>query len=267
MILIHTSAMKECITGQIVFDIEIMTLLHDFWGMKKSYHFNEDQTSIGQARKKDYLEELRFYKKQGALNGCEIGKCPSRKVEVGAIYVVPPLKVRSDISTRAAYHLFILYTENGKQIVYHGRPEAGNKYAEAAQAGNAQELRASEPIEGWDLDYYWGMLITHRMEGMAGNQDLILMVDSVTVAEGPEYCGLDGKFTDLTRKVGELGQLYDPANAIRTDNSNAMVRTVLHYMELPEIKPGGGKWVDVFGIEHEIAKNHAPGFGNIFELD
>ena len=199
--------------------------------------------------------------------GCETGNCPPCKVEVGAIYVVPPFRVGSGVSTRAAYHLFILYIENGRQIVYRGGPEAGNKYAEAAKAGKAQEFRASEPTEGLDLDYYWGMLITHRMEGMAGNQDLILMVDSVTVAEGPEYCGLDAKFTDLTRKVGELGRLYDPANAIRTDNSNAMVRTVLHYMGLPEIKPGGGKWVDVFGFEHEMASYPAPGFGNIFKLD
>lgn len=47
----------------------------------------------------------------------------------------------------------------------------------------------------------------------------------------------------------------------------AMVRTVLHYMGLPEIKPGGGKWVDVFGFEHEMASYPAPGFGNIFKLD
>ena len=46
-----------------------------------------------------------------------------------------------------------------------------------------------------------------------------------------------------------------------------MVRTVLHYMGLPEIKPGGGKWVDVFGFEHEMASYPAPGLGNIFKLD
>lgn len=51
------------------FDLEIMTLLHGFWGMKKSYHFNEDQSAIGQSRKKDYLEKLRFCKKQGVSNG------------------------------------------------------------------------------------------------------------------------------------------------------------------------------------------------------
>lgn len=86
--------------------------------------------------------------------GCETGNCPPCKIEVGAINVVPPFKVRTGIYTRAAYHLFILYTESSKQILYRGGPEVGNKYTESARDGRAQEFRAEEAKESWDFDYY-----------------------------------------------------------------------------------------------------------------
>lgn len=198
--------------------------------------------------------------------GCETGNCPPCKVEVGAIYIAKPFELPGGMKTRTAYHLFILYTDGSKKIVYRGGPEYKSRYAEAAEKGKAQEFR-SETVKENDLDYMWGKLITHRMEGLADNYDYIAMVDSVTVAEGEEYCGLDEKFTHITRKIGELGLIYDPVNAIQIDNSNATARTILHEMGLPEVRPDGGKWTDIFGFEHEQGTNPAPGWGRIFDLE
>ena len=145
--------------------------------------------------------------------GCETGNCPPCKIEVGAIYIAKPKNLPFGIKTRTAYHLFIIYTEGSKKIVYRGGPEYGNRYSEAAKNGKAQEFRAKKPTEKWDVDYAWGMLITHRMEGITDNYDYISMIDSVKIAEGPDYCGLDDKFTDTIKKIGELGLNYNPINA------------------------------------------------------
>ena len=158
---------------------------------------------------------------------CASGNCPSCKVVVGAIDVVGPAK-----------HLFILYTEGDRHIVYRGGPSKASKYSEAAAEGRAQEYKASEAKEDWDPGTGFGLLITHRMEGLARNPDYVAMVAQKTIAEGPEYCGLDPVLTMWTRRIGLAGRVYDLPNAFGTDNSNATVRTILHKAGLPEEKPG-----------------------------
>ncbi|MEM1232567.1 MAG: hypothetical protein AAGH70_00445 [Pseudomonadota bacterium] len=93
------------------------------------------------------------------------------------------------------------------------------------------------------------------------------MVESVEIARGPDVCGLDEKFTEYTRKVGELGLEYEPISVFSTDNSNATVHTILRCMGLPEERPTGGNWVDIFGNEWDVANIPSPGWGNIFDLD
>ena len=134
-----------------------------------------------------------------------------------------------------------------------------------AKQGRAQEWKA-EGQELLDTEVFWGTLITHRMEGLADNPDYVFMVDSIVIAEGPEFCGLDEKFTQYTRKVGLLGLEYEPISMFSTDNSNATIRTILHHMKLPEQRPDGGRWVDIFGITWDQPAAFAPGWGNIFDL-
>lgn len=203
--------------------------------------------------------------------GCETGNCPSCKIEVGAIYIVDPWELPFGIKTRTAYHLFILYTDGDRKIVYRGGPELNSQYREAADQGKATEFRSDR--KNTVIDYIngeagsmWGRLITHRMEGLANNPDYIFMVDSILIAEGPEYCGLDEKFTDTIKKIGALGLEYNAISLVRTDNSNGTVRTILHHMGLPERKPTGGLWVDVFGVEHDMGTYPAPGWEEIFDI-
>ncbi len=197
--------------------------------------------------------------------GCETGNCPTCTIEVGAIHVIPSHGVFSGISTRPFYHLFILYTDGTQKIVYRGGPATGNKYSDLAKKGRATEWSAPAD-ETLDVDYFFGTLVTHRMEGLADNPDVVFMVDSVKIAEGDEFCGLDEKFSETTAKIGRLGLKYEPISMLSTDNSNATVRTILHHMDLPEERPGGGKWVDVFGFEHDAHSAFAPGWGHIFDI-
>ena len=156
---------------------------------------------------------------------CASGNCPTCKVVVGAIPVVGRSR-----------HLFILYSEGDRHIVYRGGPEKNSKYAEAAAAGRAQEYKAAEARE-WDLGSGFGLLVTHRMVGLARNPDYVAMTDQKTIAEGPEFCGLDPVLTMWTRRVGMAGRVYDLPNALGTDNSNATIRTILRRAGLPEEKP------------------------------
>lgn len=50
-------------------DLEILSLLHGYFGGVPRFHFNQDDSAIGQSRKMDYLMRLRFFKKQGIDNG------------------------------------------------------------------------------------------------------------------------------------------------------------------------------------------------------
>lgn len=203
--------------------------------------------------------------------GCETGNCPPCKIEVGAIYIVDPIKFPLGLSTRTAYHLFILYTDGSRKIVYRGGPEWRNTYREAAKKGLATEFGSTRKNTLGDYlageaGTMWGRLITHRMEGLANNPDYIFMVDSVLIAEGPNYCGLDEKFTETIKKIAALGLEYNAISATRTDNSNGTVRTILRHMGLPERKPDGGRWVDMFGFEHDMGTNPAPGWEEVFDI-
>lgn len=203
--------------------------------------------------------------------GCETENCPPCKIEVGAIYILDPVKLPFGLLTRAAYHLFILHTNGNRKIVYRGGPEWKNTYRDAAKKGLATEF-------GWTRkstirDYVtgeagtvWGWLIAHRMEGLANNPDYIFMVDLGLIAEGPDYCGLDEKFTETIIKVDALELEYNAISVTRTDNSNGTVRTILRHMGLPERKPDGGRWVDMFGFEHDAGTNPAPGWEEVFDF-
>ncbi len=163
--------------------------------------------------------------------GCETGNCPSCKVEVGYIDVFAHMK-----------HLFIMYTDEqaGLEVIYRGGPETGSKYSENAAAGISTEYRAPQRNDPGDPGSYFGLLITHRQEDFNDqNPDYKHIVEDILLVEGPEYCGLDWKFTEITKKIGELGRSYDlpDVDGIGVENSNATVRTILHEMGLPERKP------------------------------
>lgn len=50
-------------------DLEILALLHGYFGGAPKYYFNQDRSAVSQSRKKDFLMRLRFYKAQGIRNG------------------------------------------------------------------------------------------------------------------------------------------------------------------------------------------------------
>lgn len=155
---------------------------------------------------------------------CATGTCPECKVTVGAIVV-----------TRNLHHLFILYEEGERKIVYRGGPSRNSAYAEATQAGLAQEWAVDGGF--WNTPLPFGFLASHRMEGEDRNYDLDNMVASRVIAEGSQHCGLDPTFTSWTARIGLAGRNYNLPNLMDTNNSNAFVRTVLHGMNLPEEKP------------------------------
>ncbi|MEM1232569.1 MAG: hypothetical protein AAGH70_00455 [Pseudomonadota bacterium] len=93
------------------------------------------------------------------------------------------------------------------------------------------------------------------------------VLGKVSIAERAGASGFDKRCTEYTRKVGELGLEYEPFSAFSTDNSNATIRTFLRYMGLAERRPTGGKWVDIFGFEHDTPSAVAPGWDRVFDLD
>ena len=50
-------------------DLELLTLLHGYFGNVPRYHFNQDDSEIGQSRKRDFLLRLQFMKRQGIRYG------------------------------------------------------------------------------------------------------------------------------------------------------------------------------------------------------
>lgn len=162
---------------------------------------------------------------------CETGNCPECRIQVGVTNVTP-----------IHYHLFIWYTDGDRDIVYRGGPEANSTYATAVQSGLATQYSAPTQ-EGFDIDWPFDNLVTNRQEGLADNHDYEVWAANgnpahmVTVAEGPDYCGLDEAFTRETRRIGELGRTYNAIDIDRIDNSNATVYTILQEMGLPLMKP------------------------------
>lgn len=149
------------------------------------------------------------------------------------------------------YHLFIVYHDTDRSIVYRGGPARGSRLSDLVAEGLAQHYQAPSSEIG-DIDWPFDNLITNRMEGLARDYDYTAWIENgslarhmVTMAEGPEYCGLDPDFTRETRRVGMLGRTCNAVDIDRTDNSNATVYTILTEMGLPLTKP------DV----------HAPGWG------
>ena len=184
--------------------------------------------------------------------GCETEQCRSCKIEIGAMQVVP-----------GGYHLFIMYHDGEKMIVYRGGPEVGSRYGELAAQGQATEYN-SDGVSGdgrgaGDTDRGLGRLVIHRMEGTDGNVDYRSMMraggqDRITIAEGPEYCGLDGKLSAAAAKIGRAGIMYETPFALgKPDNSNAVVRTMLNELALPERSPSvyAPGWAkDLFPPQH-----------------
>lgn len=173
--------------------------------------------------------------------GCETGNCPSCKIKVGAM----PIKIgQFTVSDYIQpYHLFIVYYDTTKTILYRGGPARGGKYAKVVREGLAQQYEAPTS-EYADIDWPFDNLVTNRMEGLTDNYDFEQWTSNgsqprqmVTIAEGADYCGLDEVFTRETRRIGMLGRTYNAVDIDRTDNSNATVYTILQEMDLPLKKP------------------------------
>ncbi len=183
--------------------------------------------------------------------GCETGNCPSCIIKVGAMPTPVDLWNIPGVDYIQTYHLFIVYYELDKEIIYRGGPERGGKYASLVMAGQATQYEAPT-TEYADIDWPFGNLVTNRMEGLVDNYDYDQWINNgsqgghlVAIAEDADYCGLDEEFTREARRIGMLGRTYNAADVDRTDNSNATVYTILQEMGLPLVKP------DV----------HAPGWG------
>ena len=144
--------------------------------------------------------------------------------------------------TPVNYHLFIWYTEGDREIIYRGGPQGGSTYADAVAAGRATSYDAPTS-EKYEIDWPWSNLVTNRQEGLDANYDYQTWAQEaradlmVIVAQGPDYCGLDERFTSETRRIGELGRTHNAVSIDRIDNSNATVYTILQEMGLPLIKP------------------------------
>ncbi|RCK44158.1 hypothetical protein TH25_19780 [Thalassospira profundimaris] len=155
------------------------------------------------------------------------------------------------------YHLFIVYHDLNKTILYRGGPARGGMYADLVLRGLAQQYESPTKEYG-DIDWPFDNLVTNRMEGVTENYDYEEWKTNgsqprhmVTIAQGPDYCGLDEEFTSQARRIGLLGRTYNAIDIDRTDNSNATVYTILQEMGLPLTKP------DV----------HAPGWGTNLHLE
>jgi LysM repeat protein len=149
----------------------------------------------------------------------------SCSVQVGAMHVAV-----------GQYHLFVVYNEGSRMFVYRGGPERSNPYQDQIDSGRAEFFSPAG-----ERHNFWGRIVTVRMEGAEGNNDWQMLqqeggTNIVTVAEGPEHCGLDRRLTDVTRRIGQSGTDYafPPTSGY---NSNSVVRTILHEMGLPERKP------------------------------
>lgn len=183
--------------------------------------------------------------------GCETGKCPNCRVDVGAMPTpinIGQFKGSDYIQT---YHLFIVYYDTTKTILYRGGPARGGKYTPLVEEERAQQYEAPTTEYG-DIDWPFDNLVTNRMEGLSRNYDYMAWVSNgsqprhmLTIAEGPDYCDLDEAFTRETRRIGMLGRTYNAYAPNRTDNSNATVYTILQEMGLPLVMPAV----------------HAPGWG------
>lgn len=183
--------------------------------------------------------------------GCETGNCPVCKIDVGAMPTPINIGQFPGSELIQTYHVFIVYYDTAQTIVYRGGPESGGKYGSLVEAGVAQQYQAPTREAG-DIDWPFANLVTNRMVGLPRNYDYMQWVANgsqarhmVTIAEGPDFCGLDEDFTRETRRVGMLGRTYNAVDVDRTDNSNATVYTILEEMGLPLVKPAV----------------HAPGWG------
>ena len=67
------------------------------------------------------------------------------------------------------HHLFIMYHDGEKMIVYRGGPENGGNYAALAAEGRATEYNsdgaAGDGRDAGDRDYGLGRLVVHRRRG------------------------------------------------------------------------------------------------------
>lgn len=175
--------------------------------------------------------------------GCETGNCPSCAVRVGAMPT--PVNLGGlDRDWIQTYHLFIVYDEPHRSIVYRGGPAEGNRYNDLVADGHAEQFDAASQESG-DISWPFGNLVTHRMQGgLQLDYDYRAWVRNgsqpghlITLVEGADYCGLDESFTRETSRIGALGRTYNAAHIDRTDNSNATVYTILKNMNLPTRKP------------------------------
>lgn len=185
--------------------------------------------------------------------GCETGKCISCKINVGAIPTPINVGQFSGSDYIQTYHVFIVYYDVDKVVLYRGGPAKGGNYKDLVEQGLAQQYEAQASETG-DLAWPFDNLVTNRMVGLDRNYDYIQWKlntngdksrNMVTIAEGYDFCGLYEEFTRETRRIGMLGRTYNAIDIDRTDNSNATVYTILQEMGLPLRKP------DV----------HAPGWG------
>lgn len=183
--------------------------------------------------------------------GCETEDCPVCKIKVGAMPTPVNIGQFRGSDYIQTYHLFIVYYDADRQIVYRGGPARGNRYNDLAEEGLA-EMYTAPTSEVGDIDWPFDNLVTHRMVGLERDFDYNAWLENgsqdrhmITIAEGPEFCGLDATLTRETRRVGRLGRTYNAVDVDRTDNSNATVYTILEEAGLPLSKP------DV----------HAPGWG------
>ena len=63
--------------------------------------------------------------------GCDTGNCPDCRIRVGG---TPILGIDG-----WTYHLFILYHDRDRDIIYRGGPEAGGVYGPAVADGRATQ--------------------------------------------------------------------------------------------------------------------------------
>lgn len=183
--------------------------------------------------------------------GCETVECPSCKIKVGAMPTPINIGQFRGSDYIQTYHLFIVYYEVDRTIVYRGGPARNNRYDDLVAEGLAQQYQ-SPTSEIGDIDFPFDNLVTNRMVGLERDFDYNAWVENgsqsrhmVTIAEGVNYCGMDEKLTQETRRVGMLGRTYNAVHLDRTDNSNATVSTILQEAGLPVQKPSV----------------HAPGWG------
>jgi hypothetical protein len=119
-----------------------------------------------------------------------------------------------------AYHLFIIYREQGRDQYFRGGPSDGGSSGASSSASNSSSNSGRR-------------IVTKYGPYKPGTIDYDPNAYSVTVLKGAAACGTDRCLAAQARRIDKLHRLY----ASLGPNSNSVARTLLAKCHVPVDKP------------------------------